>query len=269
MPVNKHTFFSGAGNTTRIKLIPTPIMKNHDGYDCKVYAVSGVLDWLHKNKFIAQSPLPARKHDYANYHGDSLRKLAKSKLESAVGEIHNIDMLVKLANHHSEVNANYYQANTYEEFVNHLVEAIHQEQAPIVFYDINTNWDSTANPISASGKTEHAVIVVGYEKDHENQLTNLLISTWDDIFPINAKELFHSSAQLPTERSKAEIYNKIYTYKTGLGAWLPEEYFKNGYKNTIHATRVETSKTSNHGLGKKILTIGVKMQSQFKHTLRQ
>ncbi len=241
------------------ELSPLPLMADHNGYDCKTYALSAALQWLFKAGLIKQEPLPPRKRVNAE-SATSLRHLLKHRLGSAAGESHNVIDLANLAEFHPEVAAFYGECKDEEQYSLSIMRSLDQGRPVVVFFDVSTAKENgqQGQPALLKGEFEHGAIVGGYGFNEANELF-FKLSQWDTYFEVPAKKLFASSDQLPQERPQAENYFKIRAYRDNEGQWLPESFIlQHHLEDHVIQRRKETHSAKGRGLHNKILILDSK-----------
>lgn len=247
-------------NIEKVYLENPPTVAESGGFDCKHYAVAAVLQWLYSLKLITQKPAPARRRQDPMHQGPSLRFFLKTKFNSAVGEVHNVEDLAAVAETQEQVAAHFCQCTTQETYNDTLKMAIDQGLAPIIFYDIDLY---TRGPVNDNGRLEHAAIVVGYYYNQETKSIFFRIAEHDKHYDFDAVALFRSTSQLPQERSERENYIKIKTHRTNEGAWLLENVLYI-HESRIIKNKLETSPARNGGVRQKILILDSTLHPRLK-----
>lgn len=251
------------------ELSPLPKIDTFIGYNCRTYAIAGVMRWMHENGQISHAPLPARKMDFAGYFGLSLRKLAKQKHHSSTGEIYNIEDLAALAEENTDIHAKCVTCKNEDDYIKTIMSAIDAHHAPVIFFDVN----NTGLPGKFNGTHEHSAVVVGYTIHPDNEVT-FKIGQWEKYFDFNARELYQSSAQLLKERSGEDLYFKVKTRQKrfmGHYGWTPLKAVIDDKidKDRIVKSRQAASPTSNGGYAGKILILEEKYRPELSSTQKK
>ena len=245
------------------ELFPLPVFDGFIGFNCRTYAIASVMRWLYETKRITQAPFPARKKDFIDYTGLSLRKIAKNKYHSAVGEIYNIEDLAALAEENQDISAKYVTCSSENDYINLIIDAINANQAPVVFFDVCIQ---TGLPNKFNGKYEHAAVVVGYTI-HPDKTVTFKVGQWETYYEFNAIDLYQSSAQLNVEHEPSSYFKVKSRSKryNGRSAWVSSasEIQDNIDGSRVIGVKRATSPTTNGGYAKTVLVL----QDEIRHEL--
>lgn len=201
--------------------LPKPVIQH--GQTCKLYALSVAMGWQYtKCKGAIPIPPPARKRDISYGYNPkifqqqpqsqqqqqeksvaSLRKQAKEKYGSKVGEVYDHRTLLALAKENGFGQSRVIASNA-DEYVSHLKTEIDRNNAPVVFFDVS----SQGEPIDVNSEREHGAVLGGYYVEKNDQL-NFILLQWGEYFHVNASELLKSAGQLSLSR-KPEIFSKLW-----------------------------------------------------------
>lgn len=198
-----------------IKLLdPIPPGFKQRGQICKLVALSAGLHWLYQkqtaldNDSLQLPPYPTKQaireeHDPKDYSKfKSLREQAKD-LHSVVGEIYNIKQLMQLGKINGYHDLHYCSFDSVDAYTKALTNAVDQDVAANVYYDVNME---DGLPVNNKSKAEHAALVLGYALSSNLKETKIILLTWDHYVAVDARALYFSSAQLETRRTPETFF---------------------------------------------------------------
>ncbi len=102
-----------------------------------------------------------------------------------------------------------YAPNHEEDYIKTLITLVDDNQAPIVFFDLDKSWD---------GQNEHAAVVVGYYHNQSGE-THFIITQFGLYYDFNGMELARSSLYSLKEQREAETFTKVWNASNSATEW--------------------------------------------------
>jgi hypothetical protein len=210
----------------RLEMTADMLPKQH-GWECQVTALSGVLNWLYQSGFIIEKPIVFRKR-FDPDATTSLRKIAKERFRSTVGELNSVYDIVKLAKIHPEVTASYITCTNLDDYVSAIINAVDHNLAPIIFFE----GSGSGQPVIDRHNNDHAAVVIGYHFDEVGFL-KFTIAQWRREYEVTAEDLFDSTNQ--TRTTGYTLFEKVHELgeRPEKAAWIPEEYLSSYYRKPV------------------------------------
>ena len=141
------------------------------------------------------------------FFSSSLRQIAKTH-GSKVGEMYSVNSILQ-----TSFSAGYlsmaYAPTDPSEYANLLVNLIHNNTAPIVFFDMDpTPGENYGCPYLGDGRNEHAAVIAAYYYDQSGSL-RFITTQWGSYFDIGASDLAISSFVSLVDKREPETFVKI------------------------------------------------------------
>jgi signal transduction histidine kinase len=197
-----HDFIQKNYPNAVIRLLhPLPKAIAQYGQTCKLYALSVAMNYAFTKNPVQHIPPAARKRDILSGKKTtpSLRKSAKA-LGSQVGEIYDGTTLLQLATQNGYQESAIIEPDN-EHYVETIKAQINQDEAPIVFFDVNPE---TGEPENQESSREHAAVVVGYFVNEAQ--CQFILAQWGNYYYVDAGRLRDSANQLARIRKPEEFY---------------------------------------------------------------
>lgn len=195
-----------------------------NGQTCKLYALSHAMAVY--QKFIPNLPA-ARKADVATSARSSvasLRRQAKTRYESVVGEVYNPYHLERLAKNNQMTGTRVHQPKSSTDYINRIKKSINHNHSALVFFDVSVSGSHFGNPIKKRGEFEHAAAVFGY--CHYKKELYFIVGQWGEFYLHKAVAIAESAMQI--DKRIPEIFYKFKSFPFMKPAWAEH-----------HATRTQ------------------------------
>ncbi|HRD71307.1 MAG TPA: hypothetical protein PK657_14335 [Legionella sp.] len=193
------------------------------GQVCKLVAIQLVQEYLFKQGFHTEPPLPVRK-DHNPLLQFSLRKRAKLEVDSKVGEIYGPGQIKKVSEYNGFTTQSY-QMHNEEDYINFLIHSLERKHPVITYFDVTMGFESGAGePVNRQGSFEHAAVIAGFY--YEQEQLQLIALQWGHFYTFSAKNLYASTEQLSALKNP-EHFQKYYFFPTKFPkhSWLETNQF--------------------------------------------
>jgi len=184
------------GNKYCINIVDLSPQKQR-GQTCKLYALSTAINAM-SIKLQLPKPLNVRGHSSGE---SSIRKIAKERYGSVVGEVYSPVTLRFLAKDLGYSKTSIYSPRTFDDYNHTIITSLSILETPIVFFDVCNQGE----PIQANGEREHAVVICGYFYNLQKELC-YLFTQWGEFYWANSIDIFRSSIQLQEHRTPESFY---------------------------------------------------------------